>query len=139
MLPYRDSRIAKIALTVFFILLIAYGFYEASAVLYGPRIIIPSEIIVVHEAFTNILGKAQNIAELRMNGASVSVTEDGNFSEPYLASPGENRVTLEAKDRYGRTSRRVVEIMYIQQEKTSLGSTTIKEYSTTTNAIPPVE
>lgn len=130
MLPYRDSRFAKIALGIFFLIVIGYGYYEARAVLYGPRIMVPSDTIVSHEAFTLIKGQASNIAELRMNGASVSVTEDGKFEEPYLLSPGENKLILQAKDKYGRTQERVIEIVYIPDTTASPASTTM-EYSTT--------
>ena len=137
MLPYRDSRFARIALVVFFLLVIGYGYYEARAVLYGPRIMVPSDTIIAHEAFTTIQGQAQNIAELKMNGASVSVTEDGKFSEPYLLSPGENRIILDAKDKYGRSQQKIIEIMYVSDIPGTPDATTTTEYSTTTDATTP--
>lgn len=119
MLPYRDSRFVKIALAVFFLLLIGYAYYEARAMLYGPRISVPSESIVVHEPFTMIQGKAENISELRLNGAAISVTEDGRFEEPYLLTPGENAIVLDATDRYGRDRQETIEIIYIEDEAAS--------------------
>lgn len=116
MLPYRDSRFVKIALAIFFLLLIGYAYYEARAMLYGPRISVPSESIVVHEPFTVIQGKAENISELRLNGAAISVTEDGIFEEPYLLTPGENRIVLDATDRYGRERQETIEIIYIEDD-----------------------
>ena len=130
MLPYRDSRLAKIALVVFFLLVIGYGYYEARAMLYGPQILVPSDTIVAHDAFTTIEGQAENIVELRMNGAPVSVTEDGKFSEPYLLSPGVNRIILDARDKYGRSRRRVIEIVYVPEGRDN--TTTPTQYSTTT-------
>lgn len=112
MLPYRDSRLVKIALVVFFLLLLGYGYYEARAMLFGPRITVPSGTIIVHEPFTVIQGKAEHISELRMNGTPISVTEDGVFEEPYLLTAGENRVVLDATDRFGRTRQESIEIMY---------------------------
>ena len=132
MLPYRDSRIAKFALLAFFLLVIGYGYFEARAMLYGPKIMVPSETIIAHEAFTTIQGQAQNIAELKMNGASVSVTEDGKFSEPYLLTPGENRIILDAKDKYGRSRQQIIEILYVPQSPAAQDAATTEEYSTTT-------
>ena len=139
MLPYRDSRIARIALIVFFILFLGYGYFEAQAVLFGPRIITPSSVIVAHEAFTTIQGQAQNIAELRMNGAAVSVTEDGTFNEPYVLAPGENRIILDAKDKYGRARRHIIEIVYVPEESSAKTASTTLPYSTTTTAVPLVK
>jgi hypothetical protein len=113
MLPYRDSRIVKITLTVFFVLLLGYAYYEARAMLYGPRITVPQDTIVIHEAFTAIKGRAEHISELRMNGTAISVTEEGDFEEPYLLTPGENRIILDATDRFGRTQQEIIEIIYI--------------------------
>lgn len=113
MLPYRDSRLAKITLVVFFLLLLGYGYYEARAVLYGPQIDVPAETIVVHEPFTEIRGQASYIAELSLNGALVAVTEEGVFSEPYMLTPGENYVVLDARDKFGRARQKTIEILYI--------------------------
>lgn len=112
MLPYRDSRITKIALIVFFLLIIGYAYFEARGVLYGPRISVPTEVIQSSDPFVAIQGKAERIAELSMNGRPISVTEDGAFNEPYLLAPGLNRIMLDATDRYGRTSQEVVQIVY---------------------------
>ncbi len=112
MLPYRDGRITRIALILFFLLIIGYAYFEARGVLYGPTIEVTSEITEVTDPFVAIQGKADRIAELSMNGRAISVTEDGAFNEPYLLAPGLNRIMLDATDRYGRTSQQVVRIVY---------------------------
>ena len=72
MMQSRDSRIVTISLIIFFIILLGYALYEAQAMLWGPRITVPSETIIVHEPFASIQGKAENIAELRLNGVHFS-------------------------------------------------------------------
>ena len=136
MLPYRDSRFVKITLIFFFLFLVGYGYYEAQAMLFGPRISVPSDSIVVHDAFTLIRGRATNISELRLNGATVSVTEDGVFEEPYLLMKGENRVVLDATDKYGRTTQKSIEIIYVadDNEPVSPSAGTSPEASTTNMA-----
>lgn len=131
MLPYRDSRFAKIILVVFFILLLGYSFYEAQAMLFGPRISIPSDTIVMHDAFTLIRGQAENIAELRLNGDPISVTEEGVFEEPYLLTPGTNRIVLDASDKYGRSTQKSIEIIYIAD-----GAQMPQEATSTDGAVP---
>jgi hypothetical protein len=120
MLPYRDSRITKIALIVFFLLIVGYAYYEARGVLYGPRITVPLGVIESSDQFVAIQGKAERIAELSMNGRPISVTEDGVFNEPYLLAPGLNRIMLDATDRYGRSSQEMVQIIYTPTSTSSV-------------------
>ncbi|MBI4088282.1 hypothetical protein HY418_02790 [Candidatus Kaiserbacteria bacterium] len=112
MLPYRDSRITKIALGLFFLLIIGYAYFEARGLLFGPSITVTSDVAEVHDPFITLQGHADRISALSMNGKAVEVTEDGAFSEPYLLTPGYNRIILDARDKYGRTSSQTIEIVY---------------------------
>ncbi len=109
---FREHRLAKIALVIFFLLLIGYAYYEARAMLYGPQIQVPLETIVVNEPYTEIRGQASYISELRLNGGTVHVTEDGKFAEEMLLAPGENRLVFDAKDKFGRETQEVVTVYY---------------------------
>ena len=113
MLPYRDSKLTKIALAVFFLIIAGYAYFEARGMLFGPKINISSSVTEVTEPFIRIQGKADRIATLRMNGREIAVTEEGAFDEPYLLSPGINRIVFEAKDKYGRSRERVLQVVYI--------------------------
>ncbi len=112
MLPYRDGRITRITIILFFLLIAGYAYFEARGVLYGPTIHVVSGVTQVTDPFISIQGKAERIADLSMNGRPISVTEDGAFNEPYLLAPGLNRIMLDATDRYGRTSQQIVEVVY---------------------------
>jgi hypothetical protein len=116
MRPYRDSRIVRITLFVFFALLLMYAAYEARGMLYGPVIVVPEQTFTVHDAHTLITGRAERIVELRLNGKTISVTESGEFQEPYLLAEGSNHLILEARDARGRTTRKTLDIMLIPQE-----------------------
>lgn len=112
MLPYRDSRLTYIALGIFLLIVLGYAYYEARGLLFGPSITVNSKIIEVHDPFVTIKGQADRIASLSMNGKTIPVTENGVFEEPYLLSPGYNRIVLDATDKYGRTRRQAIEIIY---------------------------
>ncbi len=112
MLPYRDSRLTQIALAVFFIVLLGYAYFEARGILFGPRIEITSAVSEVHDPYVMVKGHAERIAALLMNGKAIAVTEDGIFEEPYVLSEGYNRITLDAKDKYGRSTQKTLEIVY---------------------------
>ena len=112
MFPYRDSRITRTAIGIFFLIVAGYAYFELHGILYGPTIEVTSSTSATHEPFTTIVGTAGRISSLTMNGQSVSVTEAGAFAEPYLLAPGLNQIVLEAKDKYGRDRKVVVQIVY---------------------------
>lgn len=130
MLPYRDSRILRLALIAFFLIVIVYAYFEAQGMLFGPKITLPEEPQTVHEQFITIAGKAERIDTLTMQGAPVDVTEEGAFSEPYLLAPGLNRIVFTATDKYGHSSTETVQIVYIPATTTS--QTTAATTSATT-------
>ena len=129
MLPYRDSRLTQIALGLFFILLLAYAYFEARGLLFGPSITVTSQISEVHDPFVIIKGHADRISSIAMNGKAIKVTEEGEFSEPYLLAPGYNRVTLDARDKYGRSRTQTIEIVYTEDTMTSSPSQTASSTS----------
>jgi hypothetical protein len=124
MLPYGTGWLSKIVLIAFFIVLAGYGYYELRGILYGPRIDVPSGVQEAYEPYILIQGHVEHISSLSMNGHPVSVTEDGYFEEPYLLSPGLNRILLDAEDTYGQKRQEVVHIFYTRS-------------ATSTNAVWP--
>lgn len=112
MLPYHDSRLTRIILIGFFATLVAYAAYEIRGLVSGPVIEIENRVMEVSEPFIIIEGHAGRIAVLMMNGQQIAVTEDGAFSEGYALTPGYNKIVLEARDRFGNTTERKIEIVY---------------------------
>lgn len=112
MLPYRDSRITRVAIGIFFLIVAGYAYFELRGILFGPAISVSSAMSQVHEPFVSITGSASRISSLSMNGKAVTVTEAGVFNEPYLLAPGLNRIVLDAKDKYGRGRSKVIQIIY---------------------------
>lgn len=119
MLPYRDSRFTKVVLVLFFVAVAAYAFFEGRGLLYGPSISIENRVMEVSEPLITIEGSASRIATLSMNGHVIPLTEDGEFAEDYLLKPGYNRITLMARDRYGKKVERSIEILYTLPSGTS--------------------
>lgn len=136
MRSYRDSRIVKISLIVFFILILIYAYFESRTMLYGPRITVPSDTILVDEPFAVIRGQATNITELRINSTIVPVTEDGVFQESYMVTPGQNHIVLDASDKFGRTRERTIDVVYIPQE-TKADTSQDKTTATSTEEVAP--
>lgn len=99
---------------------LGYGLFEARGIILGPTITVLTPVSEVHDQFVMIKGQAQRISSLSMNGKQIQVTKEGAFAESYLLALGYNRIVLEAKDQYGRSTQRVVEIIHTP----SLDSTT---------------
>ena len=132
MLPYRDSRLTQIALGIFFIILLGYAYFEARGLLFGPTIAVTSDIQEVYDPFITITGHTDHISSISMNGKPIQVTEEGDFSEPYLHAPGYNRIVLEARDKYGRHRSQTLEIVY-SKSAAEQTSTTTSVGTTSTN------
>lgn len=144
MLPYRDSRLTQIALVIFFLAVAAYAYFEVRGILYGPSITIESSVATVHERYVLISGRADRIASLSVDGAPVSVTKDGSFEVPYLLAPGINQIIFDAKDSYGHTTSKTVEVVYAPSADspdpfaTALAPATSTKSATTSPTFPRV-
>src|ERR1700679_4119793 len=112
MLPYRDSTLTKVALVVFFLVIAGYAYFEARGILFGPTIQVSQSVEQVSVPYIELTGTTSHIATLSMNGQSVPVTESGTFDIPYALSPGFNRIVLDATDKYGNATEKVVEVVY---------------------------
>src|SRR5262249_36121605 len=125
------------ALFIFFLLAILYALFEARGQILGPTIDVSPRVELVHQPFLVIQGQAERISSLLMNGQQIPVTENGSFQEPYLLPPGYNRIVLDAKDSYGRSAERVLEIMY-QPEPGSATPTTTASSTPESSSTAPV-
>jgi hypothetical protein len=112
MLAYRDTKLTRTALGLFFLAVAAYGYFELRGLLWGPTITLEDVPTLTDMQVVTVAGAAAHIATLSMNGGEIPVTEDGGFSHQYLLAPGYNRIVLDAKDKYGTATQKVVEIVY---------------------------
>jgi hypothetical protein len=115
--PSRDSRFIRLILIFFFVIAAGYAIYEAQGLFYGPEIHLEKAASISYESFTTIEGRAERITELRLNGKTISVRENGEFEESSLLAEGSNRLILEARDARGRTTRETLDIVYRAPER----------------------
>jgi hypothetical protein len=129
MIPYKNNKVVIAVLGLFFLLILIYAYFEARNILFGPKILIktPEEGMVVSENFVTILGKAENINEIWMNGRSIPVTEDGIFEEGLLLTEGYNRIFLLAKDKLGREATESIDIVYTPKNSLQDNSNAVVE------------
>jgi hypothetical protein len=135
----QESRLIRFSLVFFFVLLIGYGMYAASALLWGPRIALPEGTIIVSEPHALIRGAAENVASLALNGTVVTMTEEGVFEKQVALMPGTNRFVLTAHDKYGRSREEALDILYLvsPEERRPPPRTPRGETATTTESATP--
>ncbi|MDB5237930.1 MAG: hypothetical protein JWM46_200 [Candidatus Kaiserbacteria bacterium] len=135
MLPYRDSRITRVAIGIFFLVVVGYAYFELRGILFGPSVTVAGTASSTNDPSVSIAGSAQRISSLSLNGKAVTVTQTGAFDEPYLLAPGLNRIVLEAKDKYGRDTKQIISIVYIPAPAASSKPGTMSATSTATSTV----
>lgn len=130
MLP-RHPRIAKILLALLFVAVLLYAYYEARNMLYGPQIELGTTgAITVHDQMVEISGTVRNVVEITLSGNPVYINDAGVFTEKRLLSPGLNRLTFKARDKFDRHTTEVLEVVYEpidSTKQTSKNTDTIEE------------
>ncbi len=95
-------------------LVLGYGAFRAKSLVEGPDIGIsfPLNGATTTESLVEVQGHARNISFLTLNGEKIFTDEAGSFKEKVLLSRGYNIMTLEAKDRFGRTAVKTLQLIY---------------------------
>jgi len=91
-----------------------YAYLKSREFFQGPAISITSPVngSTLSEAPVTIEGNAQNISHITLNGAAIFIDSQGNFSEKLLLLPGYNIMTLSAEDRFGKQTKKTLELVY---------------------------
>jgi len=95
-------------------LIIGYSLYQSRNLRSGPQLNIVSPIngALSTTSTTQIQGVAKNITSISLNDRPIFVDEDGNFSENLLLSYGYNIIGISAKDKFGRSVSKRLELVY---------------------------
>ena len=101
-----------IFLFVFFI--IGYAFTRTKTLVQGPSIEIfsPKMGEVVHHELIEVDGKVTNVSTVRLDGREIHTNEKGEFGEKLLVPRGYSILQVEAQDRFKRTERKTLPIIY---------------------------
>lgn len=130
MLPHH-SRITKYFFLALVIVILMYAYYEARNMIYGPQIVLADNAgaVTVHEELVEIRGAVKNVVEITLSDRPVFIDDEGNFTEKLLLAPGLNRFVFEARDKFDRTKREVLEVVYEPEPGThrSLNIDTIED------------
>jgi hypothetical protein len=94
--------------------ILGYTYFQSIAFLRGPILSVefPQNGATLEESLVTVVGSASYITKLSLNGRPIFIDEDGRFSEKLLLMYGYNIITLEANDRFDRTTRETLELVY---------------------------
>lgn len=109
---------AKVLLGILFLAVIGvYAYAQTNDFAQGPEITIstPEGGTMIEDPLITVEGMVRRVAEVDLNGARIYIDEEGNFREYVLLVPGQNIITLHAKDKFGREVKEVVELLYNPQ------------------------
>ncbi|MEK7505928.1 MAG: hypothetical protein AAB597_03500 [Patescibacteria group bacterium] len=111
----NPRRYLKVGLVILFILLLSVlVYYNSERLREGPviKIELPKDGETVSNPLVTILGTVKNISYLTLNGRQVFVDQEGRLTERLLLPYGYSILTLEGRDRFGRTIKESVRLFY---------------------------
>ena len=110
--PKLIAGIVIIVISV--IVLGAYGYLQFREYLRGPGLLLtePENGAAFASPLIAIAGRAENAAFLTLNGKQIFTDEQGDFREKLLLQEGYNILAIDARDRFGRTARKIVGVVY---------------------------
>jgi Glucodextranase, domain B len=110
-----NKKILQIAgLSIFFLLIIFYGFFVSKDLIFGVRIknVNIMDGSSVTDNIMKINGTAKNAIKLILDGREISVDQAGNFSETIALLPGYNIINLKAQDKFGNADEKNYKLIY---------------------------
>lgn len=119
------SRLMKIgSLAVVGLAVVGYLGWQVHALIMPPELTVytPNDGVSTNSATLEIAGKAEDEAEVTINGDQVLLNRDGTFREEIALERGVNVITIEGKKRYSKSAtiyRRVI----LNQDRRTAGST----------------
>ena len=102
------------AMILLAVVIIGYVLFQTRNIVRGPIIDVytPRNGASVSESLITIAGTAKNISFISLNGQQIFVAETGSFSQKLLLSYGYNIMTLYARDKFGRETEKILELIY---------------------------
>lgn len=115
---------AKTLVKVFFITFLViggllYGLFQARGMIRGPVVDVsyPENGSTIVSPLVEVVGTAENIAYITLNGQQIYTNEFGEFREKLIAAPGQNTLVVAVKDKFNRTEEERIELYYKQPEE----------------------
>lgn len=110
-LKFILSSVLSICILVGFVL---YGFFRAQALILGPKLAIAETHIHTTETVVTLAGNAERASELLLNGVTLAMDPQGNFSTVLTPAEGYSTFTFVATDKFGAHIEEKVHVYRLQ-------------------------
>lgn len=119
MKPSRSFAIKASVIATISLLILGYGLFQARNIISGPDIVLttPQDGENVTNPLVAVTGSTTNINFISLNDRQIFVDKAGSFSEKLLVPPGYTIIKLEARDKFGRTTRKLIQLNYTSNDK----------------------
>lgn len=96
------------------VLVVIYSGFQAYKMIRGPVIYITAPLNgeTYITPLIEIKGVTKNVSSITLNDRTLYIDRAGNFIDALLLIPGYNIIKLEAKDRFGARTQKLIEIIY---------------------------
>jgi len=120
---FVDTRLLITGFSLLIVLILIFTASRAYGLIQGPYIALDTANLTseIDRGFVLLEGKVYRSAYFSINDRVVAPEQNGNFSERLLLSPGHTIMTIQARDRFDRTTQEIIPI-YVPEyasEKTS--------------------
>ncbi|MEN9614101.1 MAG: hypothetical protein RLZZ347_408 [Candidatus Parcubacteria bacterium] len=104
----------SLIILLFVVVISGYALYRSQALRQGPELTLdsPKDGQLFSTSDVEISGTAKNIAFISLNDRQIFTDETGHFSEKLLLPYGYTILKVEAKDKFGKTVVKKVEVVY---------------------------
>ena len=103
------------------LVVVGYAVWRSLDYLRGPEIEIfePTNGLAISLPTVTIIGRADRVNDLKLNGDTLSIDEQGNFKETVIVFPGLNKIRLDGQDQFGRKTSKEIDLVGLNQASTS--------------------
>lgn len=110
----KRANIKTFAFIFLLVCILGYTYFQMHNIILGPVITIlePLNGATLSSSYIEVLGTTKNISSINLNDRQIFIDESGAFKEKLLLSPGYNIITLQAKDKFGRETEEILELVY---------------------------
>jgi hypothetical protein len=109
------KKIIKItSLSVLFLFIIIYAFFNSRDLIFGVKIknVNITDGQKITDNTINITGNAEHAIELTINGREISMDQQGNFNETIALFSGYNVIDIRAIDKFKKSDEKIYKLMH---------------------------
>lgn len=119
---FIETRLLIGGFSIFLVLVLIFALSRAYGLIQGPVIELNTAVLAseISDGFVVLQGKVYRNAYFAINGRVVAPEQNGNFEERLFLTPGHTIMTIQARDRFDRTTQEIIPIYvpeYASEEK----------------------